>query len=54
LIPGVASTQVQDLALGLAEPDEVHTGSPLQLVQVSLDGIPSFWRVNCTIQLGVI
>jgi len=45
---------VQDLALGLVEPHEVHTGPPLQLGQVALDGIPSSWCVNCATQLGVI
>jgi len=45
---------MQDVALGLVEPHEVHTGTPLQLVQVPLDGIPSFWYVNYTSQLGVI
>jgi len=54
LILRVAPTQVQDLALGLVEPHEVHTGPPLQLVRVSLGDIPSFWCVNCTTQLGVI
>ncbi|KAK4817045.1 hypothetical protein QYF61_026353 [Mycteria americana] len=54
LIPEVALTQVQDLVLGLVEPHEVHMGPLLQLVQVPLDDILSFWRVNCTTQLGVI
>jgi len=54
LIPGVAPTQVQDPAHGLVEPHEVHTGPLPELVQVPLDGIPSFWCVNCTTQLGVI
>ncbi|KAK4817066.1 hypothetical protein QYF61_027095 [Mycteria americana] len=54
LILGVALTQVQDLALGLVEPHEVHMGQVLELVQVPLDGIPSLRRVNCTTQLGVI
>ncbi|KAK4830883.1 hypothetical protein QYF61_013812 [Mycteria americana] len=54
LILGIALTQVQDLALGLVEPHEVHTGPLLQIVQVPLDGIPSLRRVNCTTQLGVI
>jgi len=54
LILRTAPTQVQDLALGLVEPHEVHMGPPLRLVQVSLDDIPSFWCVNCTTQLGVI
>ncbi|KAK4825246.1 hypothetical protein QYF61_025645, partial [Mycteria americana] len=53
LILGVAPTQVQDLALGLVEPHDVHTGPLFQLVQVPLDGIPSLRRVNCTTQLGV-
>ena len=38
MIPGVALTQVQDLALGLVEPPEVHMGPLLQLVPVPLDG----------------
>ncbi|KAK4818706.1 hypothetical protein QYF61_017927 [Mycteria americana] len=54
LKPRIAPTQVQDPALGLVEPHEVHTGPLLQLIQVSLDDIPSFWHVNCTTQLGVI
>ena len=54
LIPGVAPTHVQDLALGLVEPHEVHTGALLKFVQVPLDGIPFFWCVDCTIKLGVI
>ncbi|KAK4826723.1 LOW QUALITY PROTEIN: hypothetical protein QYF61_010976 [Mycteria americana] len=52
LKPRIAPTQ--DPALGLAEPHEVHPGPLLQLVQVALDDIPSFWRVSCTTQLGVI
>jgi len=38
---GIVLTQVQDLALGLVELHEVCTGSPLKLVKVPLDGIPS-------------
>lgn len=38
--------KVQDLELGLAVPDDVHRDSPLQPVQVSLDGSPSLQRVN--------
>jgi len=37
LIVGVALTQVQDLALGLVEPREVHTGPLLELVWVPVD-----------------
>jgi len=54
LILGIAPTQVQDLASGLVAPQEIHTGPLLKLVQVPLDGIPSFWCVNCTTQLAVI
>jgi len=54
LILGVALTQVWDPALGLVETHEVHTGPHLQLVQVSLDDIPSFWCLSCTTQLDVI
>jgi len=45
---------MHDLALGLVEPREVHTGPLLEVVQVPLDGTPSFRCVNCTTQLGVI
>ncbi|KAK4828551.1 hypothetical protein QYF61_027520, partial [Mycteria americana] len=41
LIPGIALTPLQDLALGLVEPHEVHMSPLLKLVQVPLDGIPS-------------
>jgi len=54
LIAGVALTQMQDLARGLVKPHEVHTHLLLQLVQVPLDVIPSFWCANCITQLGVI
>ncbi|KAK4829131.1 hypothetical protein QYF61_002210 [Mycteria americana] len=54
LILRVAPTQVQDPALGLFEPHEVHMGPLLELVQVPLHGIPSLRRVNHTTQLGVI
>ncbi|KAK4815356.1 hypothetical protein QYF61_001344 [Mycteria americana] len=54
LIPGVALTQVKDLALGLVEPHEVHMDPLLELVQVPLNGILSLRRVNRTTQLGVI
>jgi len=37
LIPGAALTKVKVLALGPIEPHEVHTGLPLQLIQVLLD-----------------
>ncbi|KAK4828658.1 hypothetical protein QYF61_000376 [Mycteria americana] len=51
---GIAPTRVQDLALGLVELHEVHTGPLLELVQVPLDSIPSLQHVECTTQLGVI
>ncbi|KAK4812332.1 hypothetical protein QYF61_017109 [Mycteria americana] len=53
LILGITLTQLQDPALGLVEPQEVHMGALLELVQVPLDGIPSFRHVNRTTQLGV-
>ncbi|PKU42690.1 rna-directed dna polymerase from mobile element jockey-like [Limosa lapponica baueri] len=52
-VSGIALTQVQDPALGLVELHEVHTGPPLQPVQVPLDGIPSLQSVDRT-TLGVI
>jgi len=51
---GIAPTHVQDLALGLVELCEVHTGALLQPVQVPLDAIPSPRCVDRTTQLGVI
>ena len=45
---------MQDLALILVEPHEVHILPLVELVQVILDGIPSVRRVDCTAQLGVI
>ncbi|KAK4822534.1 hypothetical protein QYF61_015540 [Mycteria americana] len=54
LTRGVPPTHVQDPALGLVEPHEVHTGPLLELVQVPLDGIPSLRHVNHTTQLGVV
>ena len=27
---------------------------PVEFIKVLLDGIPSFCRINCTVQLGVI
>ncbi|KAK4810127.1 LOW QUALITY PROTEIN: hypothetical protein QYF61_009522, partial [Mycteria americana] len=47
LKPRIAPTQ--DPALALVEPHEVHTGPLLQLVQVPLDDIPSFWHINCSL-----
>ncbi|KAK4829697.1 hypothetical protein QYF61_006072 [Mycteria americana] len=54
LIPGVALTQVQGLALGLVEPHEVHMDPLLKLVKAPLDGLLSLSHVNCITQLGVI
>lgn len=45
----LALTQVQYLAPGFAEVHEVHTGSPLNLVQV-----PALQHLSHTTQLGVI
>ena len=54
LIAGVAPTQMQDLGPGLVEPREADTDQPLHVFQVPLDGILSFWLVNCITQLGAI
>lgn len=51
---GIAQTQVQRLALGLAEPHVVHVRPVLQPLQVPLDDTPSFWCTNHTTQLGGI
>ena len=45
---------MQDAAPGHVEPHEIHTDPPLQLVQVPLDSILSFWHVYRTTPLGVI
>ncbi|KAJ7410419.1 hypothetical protein WISP_108598 [Willisornis vidua] len=54
LTMGVGLTQVQHLVLVLVKPHEVPMAHLPDLVQVALDGIPSFKCVNCTTQLGVI
>jgi len=51
---GIALTQMLDLALGLVEPHQVCTGSPLKPIKVPLDGIPSLQHIDCTTQLAVI
>ena len=51
---GIASTCVQDLARGIAEPQEVCMGPHFELVQVPVDGIPSLRCVERTTQLGVV
>lgn len=51
---GVDLTEVQDLALCLIEPLEVHMGPLLQLAQVSLNATPSLRHTNHTTQIGVI
>ncbi|PKU45927.1 hypothetical protein llap_3762 [Limosa lapponica baueri] len=50
-VPGIAMSQVQDLALSLVELHEVQTVPCLKPVQVLLDGIPSLDRAT---QLGVV
>lgn len=50
---GFVLMQVQDIALGLVELDDVLMGSP-ERVKVPLDGIASFQQVSCTTQLGVV
>jgi len=54
LIVRVFMIQMQDLALGLVDPHEVHIGPLLELVQVLLDGISSLRCVDCITQLDVI
>lgn len=45
---------MQDLAIDLVEPHEVHTVPPLKPVQVLLDEIPSLQRVYNIAQLGIV
>ncbi|GAB0177359.1 cAMP-dependent protein kinase inhibitor alpha [Grus japonensis] len=51
LVPGIALTKVQDLALVLVELHEVHVSPLLKLIKVLLDGIPPLKRINCTTHL---
>lgn len=51
---GIAVIQVQHLAFGLVDLNEVHTGPPLKPIQVPLDGITSLLHFDHTKQLGVI
>ena len=51
---GIPPAQVQNSALCRIEPHQVHPGPSFQPVEVPLNGIPSFNRVNRTTQLGVI
>lgn len=51
---GSAPDQVLELVLGLVELHKLHVGSLFKPGQAPLDGIPSFYPVNCTSQLGVI
>jgi len=53
LIVGAATTQMQDLALGIVESHEVHLGPLLESVWVSLNGILSLWHADHTMQIGV-
>ena len=43
---GIAPTHVQDLALGLVEPYDIHMNQLLELVQVPVDCIPSLRCVD--------
>ncbi|RMC15238.1 hypothetical protein DUI87_07423 [Hirundo rustica rustica] len=54
LVSGIALTQVQHLALGPVELDEVLLGPLFEFLQVLLDGILSFCCVTYTAQLCVI
>ncbi|KAK4810039.1 hypothetical protein QYF61_005102 [Mycteria americana] len=51
---GVVVTQVQDLALSLAEPHTIDLGPSIQPVQVPLQNVPTLKQINTPTQLGVI
>ncbi|KAK4832661.1 hypothetical protein QYF61_024780 [Mycteria americana] len=51
---GVAVTQVQDLALGLAEPHTIDLSPSIQPVQVPLQSLPTLKQIDTPAQLGVI
>lgn len=50
----ITLTQVQHLALGLAENHKVLIGPPLKSGRSHLDDIPSLKYIKCTTQLIVI
>ncbi|KAF4788090.1 hypothetical protein TURU_164517 [Turdus rufiventris] len=54
VLPGVGVTPVQDPALGLVEPCTTALGSPVQPVQILLQGLPAPQLINILNQLGVI
>jgi len=51
---GIAPVQVLHLAVGLVDSHQVLMGSFFKPEQVPLVGIPFFYCINCTTQLGVI
>lgn len=51
---GIAPALVQNLGLGLDERHYVCVGPLRKLVQVPLEGIPSFSFINYTTQLGIV
>ncbi|KAK4825624.1 LOW QUALITY PROTEIN: hypothetical protein QYF61_001304 [Mycteria americana] len=53
-LPGVVVTQVQDLALSLAESHTTCLGPSIQTVQVPLQSLPPLKQINTPTQLGVV
>ena len=53
-VPGIVSTHMQDLVLGLVELHKVCTDPPLKPVKVPLDGITSLQDIDHTTWLGVV
>lgn len=51
---GIAMTQVQDLAIGLAEPHGIHTNPSLTSINLLLDAIPFIQSVTCTVVICII
>lgn len=47
-------TQVQDLAIGLAELHGIHTNPSLTSISLLLDAIPFLQSVTCTVVIGII
>ena len=54
LTVGLPAIQMQDLALIFVELHEVHLGTLLEPVEVSLGSISSLRLVDCTTEFGVI
>ena len=54
LMPGTAPTEVQHLALSFIKLHSTLMYPLFQTVEISMEGIPSFYFINCTTHLGML